>query len=85
MVHVFSGKTPPKTTVNALILLQSSLALVELDKDDGVGDIDEEVDGDSQDDEGQDEVYWGRVTENALNVAGKPCHNPVYIQFHIYF
>ena len=63
---------PPEAAVNALILLQSSLALVELDQDGGVGHVDQDVHGDGQDDEGQDQVDWRGVTKNALNVTSEP-------------
>ena len=62
----------PEAAVNALILLQSSLALVELDQDGGVGHIDQDVHGNGQDDEGQDQIDWRGVTKNALNVTSEP-------------
>ena len=62
----------PEAAVNTLILLQSSLALVELDQDGGVGHIDQDVHGDGQDDEGQDQIDGRGVTKNALNVTSEP-------------
>ena len=62
----------PEAAVNTLILLQSSLALVELDQDGGVGHIDQDVHGNGKDDEGQDQIDWRGVTKNALNVTSKP-------------
>ena len=63
---------PPEAAINALILLQSSLSLVELYQDGGVGDIDQDVHEDSEDDEGQDEIDWRGVAKNALNVTSEP-------------
>ena len=72
VLEVLLSDRPPVPTVNALIPLQSSLALVELDQDRGVSNVDENVHGDGENDEGQDEIDRRGVTQNALDVTSEP-------------